>query len=182
MATYKFGVTVRDARGQTGRVGAYVSLGATGSTYAEAGVLAGAVGNALLACTNGASIGGYGLLASVGDPASYGTNAEYPNVEDKAEITYLTSSNTLTKLSIPAPIGSGGNNVFEPDGETVNLAATNVAALTAALTAVGAHLEAPTNKAGATFVAAVSGKRIRAKFQRKVTIWTKDPTELIPEE
>jgi hypothetical protein len=175
----KYGITGRDARGQVGRTGGYatVATSVVGS-YDNTVGLALAAGVALRNMSNMSNIGGYGLLAEVADPSAYGTNAEFPNVEDKARLLYLMSDDTQSSFEIPAP----KLVEFLTDGETVDPAGTHLIALTAALTAVGANAEAPTNKAGATYVKFIAGMRVRRRFQRKTTIWTKIPALSGPEE
>jgi hypothetical protein len=174
----RFGGTFRDARGQTGRTGAYVQLEAGTGNYNDAVNLAEDVVAAIEACSNAALIGGYGLTAQVMNPDMYGTNEAFANVEDKAVLTFLTSAYGLAKIEIPAP----KSDIFLLDQETVDLAATDVAALAAAVVLVGTHGETVCNKAGANYGVLVGGARARRRFQRKTTLWTLDPTESVPEE
>lgn len=182
---YTASVSYRDARGQVGRVRFYINQGSTG-TVGDTSSIATGVLTALNACTNAAPVA-YGGIASltgnqVLNPDQYGTNQEFPNVEDKAVLTFLMANNTLSRLSIPAPVGTGANNLFMPDGETVNPLATPIVNLVAALTVVGAHAETPSTKNGSPYNILVSGARARRRFQRKTTIWTLIPAETGPEE
>jgi hypothetical protein len=184
---YRWGLGFRDARGQVGRVDGWV-LVPTGGTISEGQAIASAVGAAVAACSNGAVVSATGIIGNpsgstqVINPDQYGTNQAYPNAEDKAVLTFLMANQTLSRLSIPAPVGTGGSNLFEPDGETIKALATPMVNLVAALTAVGTHGEAACTKNGSTYNIFVAGMRARRRFQRKVTLWTLDPTETIPEE
>lgn len=180
-AIYKQIIGVRDARGQHA-VNVTYWLVPNGGTIAHAQALINNYIAAFEAVTNAAVVNEVGLVGAVLNPNVFGTNALYPNVEDKARLTFVMSNETLSGLSIPSPVGTGGNNIFFADGETVNLTSAGIVSLFAALTAVGAGAEAAVSKNGATYSALVAGLRRRSRFQRKVTIWTKDPTLSEPEE
>lgn len=187
LAIYRGVVTFRDARGQTGRTTFYGQLEAgTGSLTVLRGLMD-TVASSIAACSNAAVVGYQGLLTGGGtgqvvNPDQYGANAAYPNIEDKATLKFLMANNTLSTLSIPAPKGTGGSNIFLADGETVNPLATPIVNLVAALTAVGASAEAASSKNGSDYNILVLGMRTRRRFQRKNTIWTLTPAETGPDE
>lgn len=164
----------RDARGQVGRLRYYINVG--GGTLAHSVALSDAIRSQLVLLTNAALVSSVGLDGNVLNPNQYGANAEYPNVEDKARLSFIMSNNTLSHMDIPAPKLS----MFLVDGETVDPA--QVAALTAALAVTGAGGEFPSTKNGAAYIAFVGGMRRRARFQRKMTIWTLNPAETGPDE
>lgn len=184
---YRANLTLRDARGQVGRVSWYGQITAGTGLITDLEVLMSNVATAIAACSNAAVVGYNGLQTGGGtgqvvNPDQYGANQAFPNIEDKAVLTFLMANNTLSRMSIPAPVGTGGNNIFLADGETVNPLATPIVNLVAALTAVGAHNEAASSKNGSDYNILVLGMRQRRRFQRKMTIWTLNPAETGPDE
>jgi len=123
----------------------------------------------LNACSNAvivSAIGPYSLESTGG----YGTNSEYPNAVDKADVVMQAADSTLHKMGIPAPILTAN---FFADGETVDVSATALAALIAALTGATSHAVAP--RSHAPFTLGVGGMRIRTKNRRKTNIRTLTP-------
>lgn len=187
VAVFGGSVGLRDARGQVGRIKLWVSGVEGTGTLADYLATMNTAITAAAALSNGAIVSYGGLAYSAAgnqvlNPDQYGVNQAYPNAEDKAVLVFLMQNNTLMRVSIPEPIGTGADNIFYPDGETVKLTATNVAAFEAAMTADATHGEAMSSKNGSQVNILVAGYRQRRRFQRKTTIWTLDPTETIPEE
>jgi hypothetical protein len=157
--------TLRDVRGYSATM--HLVLGsdtaADLTTYAATlPALINAVSNAVIV----SAIGPYSLEST----GAYGTNSEYANAVDKAELVMQASDNTLHKVGIPAPIL---DSVFYADGETVDPSATELAALITALTGATSHAVAP--RSHAPFNAALGGMRIRVKNRRRTNIRTLTP-------
>jgi hypothetical protein len=178
----KAGAIYRDVRGHVARV-SFTMGGDSGVLTSDTDfrVQAQAVVTALNAMTNAKQVGGIGILDAPTDPSQYGVSADYANVETKARLSFLGSDRLRsTTLSVPAPLVaiffSGGTG----DRETIDPANALVLALKAAM--IGA-----TNSATVTLGATpntihslVIGRLVRAKVQRKIGKWTKDPTGVIP--
>lgn len=175
----KYGVGVRDARGQVGKMGGfYLYNNDTGVHRGGAAAQADAIATALSAMTNGAVVTRSGLISDKFNPQQYGTNAEYPNVEDKAVLTFMSASFQLVRISIPAPLLA----IFLADGETVDPSNGLLATLKTALFANDAGGGGACSDAGSFLIAFVAGTRTRRRFQRKLTIWQKDAPLTSPEE
>lgn len=181
------GASLRDARGQVGRVVLYAQWGGAGGVFDEAKGLIDDALVALVALSNAAVIRWTGVASPSGasqvlNPDAYGTNQEFPNVEDKARLSFISDAFSNFDVSVPAPIGTGAGNIFLPDGETVNETAANVAAFTAAMLVDGANGETMCTRGGDPLLSYVAGMRQRRRFQRKMTRWLKNPSESGPGE
>lgn len=175
------GVTWRDLRGQTGRSKVwYKYSNATAAGIGDSVLAAQALAVLMEDCSAGAVVSTSGLIAAVLNPSNLGVTGDFPNAEDKVLLTALHTDNTLSHISIPAPIAG----LFYSDLETVNLGASQISALWGALTTDDAGGGFACNKQGAAFsgTAFVAGTRIRRRFQRKTTIWTLTPQLSSPEE
>lgn len=174
----KWGFTFRDSRGHVGRVGGYYRYNSGSTTEGDAIATVQALGPLIHACSNAALVGGFGLGSEVLNPQQYGSTSAYSNAEDKATIRLLTATFGLASFSIPAP----KSTQFQADQETVNPAATAMAALISALTVADASGGFVSDKAGSALTFYVAGVRRRLPFQRKITIWTLNPAETGPDE
>lgn len=164
--------TFRDARGYTSPVRLVLA------SDTEADLVTTATGLVALfnACSNAvivSAIGPYSLEMT----GAYGTNSEYANVVDKANVVMQASDFTLHKVGIPAPILTA---CFFADGETVDPEATELAALIAALTNATSHAVAP--RSHAPFSTALGGMRTRSKNRRRTNIRTLSPDLSGPDE
>lgn len=91
----------------------------------------------------------------------YGTNAEFPTVEDKAVLVFSDTQGSRHSFQVPAPKTS----VFESDGETVNSANAGVAAV---ITDINTFVYGfQTDTAPLVYT---GGYRLRRKTHRKVNI------------
>lgn len=181
------GVALRDARGQVARVTLYAQWGGAGGVFDVAKGLIDTALTALLACSNGVPVGYFGAASPSGssqvlNPLHFGVEQVFQNAEDKARLVFTTAAFGLLAVSVPMPIGTGADNLFEADGETVDSAATNVAAFIAAMTVDGANGETMCNRSGTAVGSYVAGLRRRSPFQRKTTIYTLTPDETGPDE
>lgn len=170
MATNTLGrqsYTYRDARGNTARTSVYISYDSAAPADAEAVGLA--VFNALATTTNGAVVSTSGPLSRV-YPVAWGSNAPYPNVEDKAQLTLIAADGSLHRLSIPAPVGSGAGSLFLLDGETISPAAI-AGLLTALTTAVNAAYVS--SRGRQAIIGFAGGMRERRRMHRRLSIFSK---------
>jgi len=111
MATYPQTVTYRDDKGQTATMRFYI-VNATAAGALAAGQ---ALVNALDDLTNGANDGARGAYTSSPTVHSYGANANFESVEDKAMLTFQTATGAIHRYMIPCPIEA----MFMADGEIV---------------------------------------------------------------
>lgn len=174
-----YGASLRDARGQIGRVGGFYVFNDASAADIGAGVAhVENIINAMVSMSNAIVVRQYGLGSQIFNPQQYGANADYPNAEDKATLIYRTSVETLVRFSIPAPLAA----LFLTDAETVDPGGALLATLTGLLTSSDSAGGSASSNGGNFIAAFVGGSRRRLRFQRKTTIWTKDPSETIPEE
>lgn len=159
--------TYRDARGNLARVKFFIAYDHAAPLDARTVGLN--VITAINGLTNCFSLNGYGPFSEVAGEG-YGTVATFEDVEDKARITFVDSAGGLHRLDIPAPIGTGGGNIFLADAETVSPA--KIAALTTALTtAVTAAFVS--NRGKQPIASVLGGVRRRSKSRRKLTVYSK---------
>jgi hypothetical protein len=159
----KESVTYRDAKGNTGRVSFYV---ASTGTVASEQLAANTVVNSIAALTNALEQSRTGPGTSVAGLVTYGTNAEFPSIEDKAVFTFADANGGLHRFQIPAPKLA----IFDADGETVDKTQADVVTFTSALVANAV------NRNGIAIGFFVGGIRIRRKLHRKLTIFVLDPS------
>src|SRR5712671_5400274 len=124
MALYGWGISLRDARGQTGHIRAYVSA----DTEAHAIARVNAVKNAVLAVSNGVYSGGNGILALPPFSNALGAAAQFQDAEDKMVLAFQDEDGSIHRIQIPAPLAAD----FAADLETVSNAG-DVATLTGLL-------------------------------------------------
>jgi len=182
----RYGVSLRDARGQVGRVGGYLSWIDTDAAHRGAANLkALSIAGDLANASNGYVLAYTGMAGEIFLPNGLGSTAQFQNAEDKARLTMLTAGGSLHTFEVPMPKATAGDNgtgIFKADLETVDLACTEIAAIVASLTSVDASGNFAASRDGSAFVGMVAGIRVRRRFQRKTTIWTLTPDELEPEE
>lgn len=157
----------RDAKGNTARMSFYIYYDSAEATNA-AGSIGSGLSSAVFALTNAAFANAYGPYAQV-VTASYGTNATFASVEDKAMLTFQAVDGSLHRFNVPAPKSA----IFLSDAETVNPANALVLALQTALHATSGAAAAST-RGGVLFGASsfIGGIRQRRKTRRKVNIYT----------
>lgn len=161
MPTYAESATYRDSKGQTSVVNFFV----TAADEDTARPLANTIVTAMSALTNAAFDGAKGAYTSSPATHAYGATAEYETVEDKALMTFQTNTGAIHRYMIPAPKAA----IMSADRETVDPANGLVATFVAALVAAGASRD------GVAIDSFVGGIRIRRRFKRKFTIFTKNP-------
>lgn len=156
VSALRFVYSFRDAKGQTARIRVLIGGATNAAVLGFAGTLATdlqALSNAHVS-TNVDSVPSH----------TYGTNAEFPNVEDKAALTFLSPVGTIHRYQVPAPILAA----FDTDGETI-IAGDAVTAVVANFQSfVYGH---PTDTGPLAYV---GGIRQRRPFQRKFNIFTKN--------
>lgn len=156
-------VVWRDAKGNTATTRYYVASGGTLTTQNTAAL---AIYNAMVPLTNASAQALHGPANAPATEVIYGTNAEFPTVEDKVVFTFQSANGSIHRYQIPAPKSS----IFLADGETVDPANTDVVAYTSAVVANAFSRD----DIAVTFGG--FGIRKRVKLRRKLTIFTKDPT------
>jgi len=155
----KLGIRFRDAKGNTAKMTVKIGDADHATTVADLNTLVGH----LAAASNAHVQSGLDTTNNF----TYGTNAEFPNVEDKAVLTFKDASGGLHRFAIPAPKLA----IFDTDGETIKPSVTAIAnVITDFQTFVYAS-----NTATSALVY-VGGFRQRRKLHRKITIFTLDPT------
>lgn len=173
------GITLRDARGQTGRVSWWYVLddSAAVNVYVaqNKNIL---IGTEFAALSNALIVNRFGFISQFEDPSAYGDQDDFQNVEDKAVLTFISLGGRLARYSVPAPILA----MFAADTETVDPAQAAVATLITEVTAVDAHGGQVATRHGEVITDFVAGARTRRPFQRKTTLWTKVPAETGHEE
>lgn len=161
MPTYPQSVTYRDDKGQTASVRMFVAAADEATALTDAQTII----TAMNALTNAANDGARGAYTSSPTVHSYGANAEYETVEDKAQLSFQTSTGAIHRYQVPAPKTA----IFLADGETVDPANGLVTTFAAAVVAAGASRD------GAAISTFIGGIRVRRKFQRKFNIFTRNP-------
>lgn len=169
MATFPEAFTYRDDKGNTARVSYFV----TDSTLALAATDMSNLAPLQLALTNAVLATAKGPYTTSPAAAGYGANADFEACEDKAVMTFVTSTGALHRYQIPAPKSA----IFLADGETVDPANTDVAAYTA-----GVIANKVSSRDGALITAFIGGTRARRKLNRRLNIYTKNPQLTTPAE
>jgi len=168
MPTYPQTVSYRDAKGQTSVMKFFVVAASPAAALTDAQAIVAAL-TALTNCAQGNAKGAYTTSPTTN---VYGANNEYPTVEDKAMLTYQTSTGQNHRYMVPGPLAA----IFLTDLETVDPANTLVAALTTAMVGKAASGD------GVLIASYVGGIRIRRKLKRKFNIYTLNPAETGPGE
>lgn len=168
MATFGQTVSYRDDKGQTAKVAVFV----VNATAAGALTTATAIVNAMDDLTNAANNGARGAYTKPPAANSYGADAPYESIEDKALLTFQTATGALHRYQIPAPL----EDLFEADGETVKTPDDGGDAQQVLLdTFVTAMVGVAASRDGVLISSYIGGIRIRRKFQRKFNIFTRNP-------
>lgn len=169
MPTYPETVSYRDAKGQTAKTSFFV----VAATPALALTAASTLVPLITALTNAALQNAKGAYTTSPTVNSYGTNAVYETIEDKAQLTFQTATGAIHRYQIPAPKAA----IFMADDETVDPANADVLALAAAFVA-----DQVASRDGSLIASFIGGIRVRRKFQRKFNIFTRNPAETGPGE
>jgi len=180
------GAAFRDSRGHVGRTKFYYTFDpSVANNVKNARDASLAAITDIEAITNALIVGIDGLASQRFNPLDYGSTTDYSSAEDKAVLTFLVQPvsnpfnlNALMRLAIPAP----NVGIFFADGETVNPAVASIATLITKLLATDASGGFFSNRQGFQPTSFVGGVRTRRKLQRKITLYTKDPGEIEPEE
>jgi len=168
VAVYPQTITYRDDKGQTTTMKLYVS----NATAAGALAAGQAIMNAIDDLTNCANNGARGAYTSPPSSNTYGTDAQYESVEDKAVLTFRTASGSPHRYQVPAPIA----DLFRADGETVKSPDAGGDAQEILMdTLVTAMVGDACSRDGTLLAAYVGGTRRRVKNQRKFNIYTLNP-------
>jgi hypothetical protein len=157
--------TFRDAKGQVGQMRVY--QGGADANAINTSISANmvihlqALSNGHVTCRN---------FADTQDH-TYGTTADYKDVEDKLQLTFADENGGLHRFRLPAPkLTSAGGAVFLADGETPDVANAQVAAL---LTDMQANAYA--NAQATVPMVFIGGYRYRARTIRRFNVFTKNP-------
>jgi len=150
MNTLRYALTLRDAKGWTGRTSVWITYDpADPANFEDVSTVAATLRNAIEGLSNGAFAGDG---AASGDnsaiPVAYGTNAEYPAAWQHAVMTFQDSNGSIHRYRIPAPKLA----IFDTDGVTVLNDGTQAA--------VVAFVNAMKNASGTAFVSSRSGKAL----------------------
>lgn len=157
-ASLRISFIFRDAKGQIGRMRVLIG----GATNAAVLTSAGTLTTDLQAATNAH------VSTNVDSAAShvYGTNAEFPNVEDKAQLVFADTTGNLHRYQLPAPLLA----CFATDGETV----VNSGVMATVIGDFQSFVYGHNSDVGP--LAYIGGIRQRRRMQRRFNIFTKDPT------
>lgn len=154
----KYSWTFRDDKGQTARMRALLG----GASIAAIDADANTFDTHLQAVSNA-------FVSRVDSPTinhTYGTNADYETVEDKAQLTFTDPDGLLHRFQVAAPKSA----IFLSDGETVDPANSDIVALVGDF---GSFVYGrSTDVSPLVFV---GGVRIRRKLKRKFNIFTLTP-------
>lgn len=162
MATFPEAFTYRDDKGNIARVSVYV----TDTTLALSATDMSNLSALITPITNAVLTNAKGPFTTSPAAVGYGANADYEACEDKAVLTFVTSTGALHRYQVPAPKAA----IFLADGETVDAANTDVAALVA-----GVIANKVSSRDGALITAFIGGTRARRKLNRRLNIYTKNP-------
>jgi hypothetical protein len=160
----------RDAKGQTATVKFFVHAADEPTALTDAQAIVTALADAAL--TNAALQNAKGAYTTQPTVNTYGTNAVYETIEDKAMLTFETASGAIHRYQVPAPVAA----IFLADDETVDPANAKVTALTAAM------IGKACSEDGVLIASYIGGIRIRKKLKRKFNIFTLNPAETGPGE
>lgn len=161
-------ITFRDAKGHTSTIKYFVN----GATAVALQTNANAIGAAFAALTNCALQSTRGPWSNDPTRTTYGTNADFASVEDKAILTYQDPSGAYHRFRVPAPLKA----IFAVDGETVDSTNSLIIALNTAIDGVMVTSD------GSEPLLYVGGLRSRTKIRRRANINTKAPDLVQPEE
>lgn len=145
--TLRYFVTLRDAKGWTGRTSVWISYDPSDpANFEDVATVAATLRNAIEGLSNAAfqSDGGASGDSSA-VPLAYGTNAEYPAAWQHAVYTFQDSSGAIHRYRIPAPKLAQ----FDTDGVTVKNDGS--------VAAVVAFIDAMKNASGTGFVSSRQG-------------------------
>lgn len=157
-ASFKFSFEGRDAKGMIGRITMIIGDTTNSAVLTDSSTLIGHV--------NAMSNAVWVKNIDVAKPVTYGTAAEYLDVEDKAILTFKDPQGYLHRFQIAAPKTAG----FLADKETVDSSQTDVAnVITDFQTFVYGR---NTDTSPLVYVA---GFRVRRKIHRKFNSLTKNP-------
>jgi hypothetical protein len=152
-----FSFTFRDAKGQTSRMRFLIGDATQTAVITNYTTIAGH----LVSASNGNVSSPFSAVS----PLVYGTNAQYPDVEDKAVIVFADPAGALHRFQLPAPVSA----CFTTDGETV----ANSGAMGAVITDISTFVYGRvTDTAPLVYI---GGMRARRKMQRRFNIITKNP-------
>lgn len=175
MATYPQTLSFRDAKGQTSTMRLWI-VNATAAGALAAGQ---AVYNAVIALTNADPGPAKGAYNTAPAPNTYGADHQYKNIEDKALLTFQTSTGAIHRYQLPAPLVE----LFMEDEETVKTPDAGGDAQQILLqTFVDAMVGDVASRDGVVLNSYIGGIYIRRRFKRKFDIFTKDPSETGPGE
>lgn len=151
-------ITVRDSQGRTARTNGFVSFDPTTDGFI---VSVQSILTPYTACTNGAI-----QNSSIAVPGEvvYGTDAEFPSVEDRMVLLFQDGVGARHLFTVPAPKAAN----FASDGMTV-LNTGISAALITALQTYG------TTRQGSGVFAYLAGWRKKARNQRRTSSLVKTP-------
>lgn len=179
------GLTLRDARGHTGKVGWYYTYDPSAAVdIANARSQCLAIAAAIEQLTNALAVTLTGLAGQGLAPNSYGANTDYANAETKARMTFLTQNTSapsqfgIAHIDVPAPLVS----IFLADKQTVDPTNSAVVTFVTAMTTPDATAGQAVTKSNLVYLTFLGGQLQRRKFQRKITIWDKSAKLDEPEE
>lgn len=168
MPTYPQTYSYRDTKGQTSTMRMWF----VNATDAGAKTAAAAVRAALDALTNAAPGPAKGADNTAPAPNTYGTAAQYQNIENKALLTFQTATGAIHRYQLPCPIVA----MFRSDEETVKTPDSGGDAQQILLdTLVTAMVGNVSSRDGVLINSFIGGIFINRRFKRKFDIFTKDP-------
>lgn len=151
-------VRFRDARGNTSRLKVNIGDATHAATVTDLGTLVTHLG----AVTNASVVSGLDPRGNF----TYGTNAEFPNVEDGAQLVFKDDVGTIHRFKIPAPKIA----IFLDDGDTVDPGNAAVIALVGDFQTFVYANDLSDNP-----LTYVGGIRLRHKARRRLNIFVKNP-------
>lgn len=159
VSAFRFSLIFRDAKGQVSRTRAIAGGATAAAVITDIGALA----------TDMQDVTNAHVTTSLDSTINrtYGTNAEFPNVEDKMVLTFVDPAGNLHRYQIPAPKLA----MFQADGETVNASVGVMVTLISAFTSFIYGRSSDVSP-----LVYVGGIRLRRRFQRRFNIFTLDPT------
>jgi|SRR5215472_1068307 len=187
--------TIRDHKGNNARMVVYLSssysptTGNAAATALGADIYAMQTGNTVLQPDGiTANVRGLGYYTTYAQPweGVFNSSGDYLTVEDKAVFVFQDTAGAIHRYQVPAPL----HTMFFADQETIDPSQTVVKQFVADMLQItfggtapnAATLHPIESAAGTALGSFVGGFRLRKKMQRKVNIFTKDPTLGIPAE
>jgi len=185
LVTASFGLTLRDARGHTGKSTLWYTYDNVDAAHVfDAYNACITIANGIATLSNGA-IARYNGLIGRQAVLSYGGTGTYVDAEDKAKLTWqLINPVTppvvagIARLEVPAC----KSTMFLADQETVDPNQAAVDAFLDLLESPDASGGFVSSKTGLLFGTFIGGTRVRRKFQRKITIYDKSANLDEPDE